>query len=47
MKFSIDLISENDFNNENIKSTIQIMKANYETSLDRFSNKDINDDDQK
>ncbi|WP_099974125.1 hypothetical protein [Lactobacillus terrae] len=38
-KFHIDLISDDDFNNENIKSTIQIMQSNYETSLKNYKEK--------
>ena len=39
-KFHIDLISENVLNNDEIKHTMDIMKENYETSVENFSNKD-------
>lgn len=39
-KFHIDLISENELNDTEIKQTMSIMKENYETSADNFSNRD-------
>jgi len=39
-KFHIDLISENDLENDEIKHTMDIMKSNYEVSLENFSNKE-------
>lgn len=39
-KFHIDLISENVLKNDEIKHTMDIMKENYETSVENFSNKD-------
>ncbi|GAB5055680.1 hypothetical protein COSHB9_00660 [Companilactobacillus alimentarius] len=39
-KFHIDLISENSLKNDEIKHTMDIMKSNYETSLENFSKKD-------
>ncbi|CAJ1196565.1 hypothetical protein CPR19088_GLDEOEPO_02495 [Companilactobacillus paralimentarius] len=38
-KFHIDLISENVLKNDEIKHTMDIMKENYETSVENFSNK--------
>ncbi|WP_334330327.1 hypothetical protein [Companilactobacillus sp. HBUAS59699] len=42
-KFHIDLISENEMNDTEIKQTIGIMKENYETSAENFKNKDENE----
>ncbi|GEO78630.1 hypothetical protein FD29_GL000766 [Companilactobacillus mindensis DSM 14500] len=39
-KFHIDLISENVLKNAEIKHTMDIMKSNYETSVENFSNKE-------
>lgn len=39
-KFHIDLVSENDLNEDEIKQTMSIMKENYETSAETFSKKD-------
>jgi len=39
-KFHIDLISENVLKNDEIKHTMDIMKSNYETSVENFSKKD-------
>jgi len=39
-KFHIDLISENSLKNDEIKPTMDIMKSNYETSVENFSNKE-------
>lgn len=39
-KFHIDLISENVLKNDEIKHTMDIMKSNYETSVENFSNKE-------
>lgn len=39
-KFHIDLISENVLKNDEIKHTMDIMKENYETSVENFSNKE-------
>jgi len=36
-KFHIDLISENSLKDDEIKQTMDIMKKNYETSLENFS----------
>lgn len=39
-KFHIDLISENLLENAEIKHTMDIMKSNYETSVENFNNKE-------
>ncbi|APX71604.1 hypothetical protein M5C72_00160 [Companilactobacillus allii] len=39
-KFHIDLISEKDLSEDEIKKTMSIMKENYETSSENFSKKD-------
>lgn len=39
-KFHIDLISENVLKNAEIKHILDIMKSNYETSVENFSNKE-------
>jgi len=39
-KFHIDLISENVLKNDEIKHAMDIMKSNYETSVENFSNKE-------
>ncbi|MFC6176849.1 hypothetical protein ACFQAV_08340 [Companilactobacillus huachuanensis] len=39
-KFHIDLISENNLKNDEIKHTMDIMKENYETSVENFSKKE-------
>jgi len=39
-KFHIDLISENVLKDDEINHTLDIMKSNYETSLENFSKKD-------
>ncbi|MQS75216.1 hypothetical protein [Companilactobacillus halodurans] len=39
-KFHIDLISENVLKNAEIKHAMDIMKDNYETSVENFSNKE-------
>ncbi|WP_125569120.1 hypothetical protein [Companilactobacillus insicii] len=42
-RFHIDLISENEINDTEIKQTMSIMKENYETSAENFKNKDENE----
>ena len=39
-KFHIDLISENSLKNDEIKHTMDIMKSNYETSVENFAKKE-------
>jgi len=39
-KFHIDLISENVLKNDEIKHAMDIMKSNYETSVENLSNKE-------
>ena len=39
-KFHIDLISENLLENAEIKHAMDIMKSNYETSVENFNNKE-------
>ncbi|CAJ1176321.1 hypothetical protein [Companilactobacillus paralimentarius] len=46
-KFHIDLISENSLKNDEIKHTMDIMKGNYETSLENFSKKDEDEKEEK
>lgn len=46
-KFHIDLISENSLKNNEIKHTMDIMKGNYETSLENFSKKDEDEKEEK
>ncbi|GEO46848.1 hypothetical protein [Companilactobacillus kimchii] len=46
-KFHIDLISENSLKNDEIKHTMDIMKENYETSLESFSKKDEDEKEEK
>lgn len=46
-KFHIDLISENSLKNDEIKHTMDIMKENYETSLENFSKKDEDEKEEK
>lgn len=46
-KFHIDLISENSLKNDEIKHTMDIMKENYENSLENFSKKDEDEKEEK
>ena len=46
-KFHIDLISENSLKNDEIKHAMDIMKENYETSLENFSKKDEEEKEEK
>ncbi|MFC6323245.1 hypothetical protein [Companilactobacillus baiquanensis] len=46
-KFHIDLISENKLENSEIKKTLDIMKENYQTSLENFNNKDESETEEK
>jgi len=39
-KFHIDLISENSLKSDEIKKTMDIMKSNYETSVENFNKKE-------
>jgi len=39
-KFHIDLISENSLKNDEIKHTMDIMKSNYDTSVENFAKKE-------
>jgi len=46
-KFHIDLISENKLENDEIKKTLDIMKENYQTSLENFNKKDESETEEK
>ncbi|MFD1417897.1 hypothetical protein [Companilactobacillus keshanensis] len=46
-KFHIDLISENKLENDEIKKTLDIMKENYQTSLENFNKKDESEIEEK
>lgn len=46
-KFHIDLISENKLENDEMKKTLDIMKENYQTSLENFNKKDESETEEK
>lgn len=46
-KFHIDLISENKLENDEMKKTLDIMKENYQTSLENFNKKDETETEEK